>query len=825
MAFSRKLSWAMLGILIFSLVAVQGVYVGKAPTMPNVFVDPPETIDPGKIVGSTFTINVNVSNVQQLYGWQVNMTYNPAVVNTTTASIVEGEFLKQAGSTMRLTRKVNNTVGTILVAYILSALPPPPVGASGNGTLVSITFMVKALERATLLRLVTDGPFPTKLNTIVAGNTVPIEHTTEDGLFDNRIGNSSPIASFSADPPIANVSDTIKFNAAASYDPDAWLVSYHWDYGDGETEFYMREPLQNINLTAKTTHIYAHAGIYTVALTVTDNDGATDTTTVSAKIGNDVAIIGIKTSHIAVMRGLPVTINVTVANLGHGNVESSSVTAYYNDTAIETQELVDFAPQTETTLTFTWDTTGLGYGKYIIKANATLEEDYEKSNNELINGAVNVSQTNIMVYSVVVGGFTFHVVVESTSAISSFNFVWAEKRIGFNVTGDTDTEAFSNVTIPTDLLGGPYTVFFDGVSIVPAPQETTNGTHTFLYFTYVHSSHIVEIYGTTVATPPVAIFTTSTSLAVAGTPVSFNATDSYDPDGYIEHYRWNFGDGNITTTDNPVITHSYTTAGDYTMILTVEDNKGLTDSTQDTITITAIHDIAITALTATPSSVRIGQQVTISITAINKGNFTETFDITVYYDDAAIGSTSVTNLSREASETKTVVWDTTGVNPDTYDLKAIATSVTGETETDDNTFIVENAVSIQKLDSQLSISASPSTFTLGTTTTINGAINPIRQDVVVTISYKLVNEQTWSTLDTATTNAQGQYTLDWKPTEAGAYEIKASWQGDAMTFPSESTPETITVEEQPTTTWLYIGAVVIIIAVAAVAFYLLRRKH
>jgi len=825
MAFRRKLSWALLGIMFLSLVAIQGVYVGKAPTMPNVFVDPPETKDPTKIEGSTFTIRVNVSNVENLYSWQINMTFNPAVVNTTAASIVKGDFLNRAGANVMLPKTVNNVLGTILFGCTLSP-PLPPSGASGNGTLASVTFKVKAVERATLLRLVTDGRQPTKLNTYIAGNNVPIEHTTEDGLFDNRIGNASPIASFYADPPIASVSDTIKLNASASYDPDAWLVSYYWEYGDGETEVYMREPLKNINLTAKTTHIYTHAEIYTVTLTVTDNDGATATTTASVTIGNDVAIVEVKVSHIAVMPGIPVTINVTVANEGYGYVESFNVTAYYNDTAIETQELVDMAPLTETKLTFTWNTTGVSLGKYIIKANASVQEDYVPSNNEFIDGAVTISLTNIVDYPVVVGGFTFHVIVESTSITSNFNFVWADKKIGFNVTGETGTGGFTNVTIPMDLLGGPYMVLFDGVPAVPEPQEATNGTHTFLYFTYVHSSHTVEIYGTTVATPPVAIFTTSTSLAVAGTPVTFNATDSYDPDGNIEHYHWNFGDDNTTTTDDPIITHSYASAGDYTIVLTVEDNIGLTNSTQDTITITAIHDVAITALTFTPNSVRIGQQITISITVVNKGNFTETFNIAVYYDDTAIESTTITNLAPEASDTKTILWNTTGVNPDTYNLKAIAATVTGETETNDNTFIVENAVSIQKLDSELSISASPDTFTLGATTTITGTIDPVREGVTITIHYKLADEQTWTeTIGTATTNAQGQCSLDWKPDAVGAYEIKASWQGDTTTNPSESLPEAITVQEPPTTTWLYIGAAVIIIAIAAVALYFLRRKH
>lgn len=47
---------------------------------------------------------------------------------------------------------------------------------------------------------------------------------------------------------------------------------------------------------------------------------------------------------------------------------------------------------------------------------------------------------------------------------------------------------------------------------------------------------------------------------------------STDPDGTIEYYFWNFGDGTTSTLQNP--THSYDEAGIYTIMLTVEDDGG-----------------------------------------------------------------------------------------------------------------------------------------------------------------------------------------------------------------------------------------------------------
>ena len=73
--------------------------------------------------------------------------------------------------------------------------------------------------------------------------------------------------------------------------------------------------------------------------------------------------------------------------------------------------------------------------------------------------------------------------------------------------------------------------------------------------------------------------------ASVGSAVTFNSAGSSDPDGTIASYAWDFGDGNNGTGASP--SHSYTTAGSYTAILTVTDNLGATASDQATVTITS----------------------------------------------------------------------------------------------------------------------------------------------------------------------------------------------------------------------------------------------
>ncbi len=77
-------------------------------------------------------------------------------------------------------------------------------------------------------------------------------------------GNQAPTASFTA---TANQL-AVAVDGSASADPDGTISSYAWAFGDGGTA-----------TGATASHSYAAAGTYTVTLTVTDNGGATGSTT------------------------------------------------------------------------------------------------------------------------------------------------------------------------------------------------------------------------------------------------------------------------------------------------------------------------------------------------------------------------------------------------------------------------------------------------------------------------------------------------------------------------------------------------------------------
>ena len=65
--------------------------------------------------------------------------------------------------------------------------------------------------------------------------------------------------------------------------------------------------------------------------------------------------------------------------------------------------------------------------------------------------------------------------------------------------------------------------------------------------------------------------------------ISFDGSSSYDIDGTITSYIWDFGDGTTGNGINPI--HIYNTSGLYNITLTVTDNDGLTTSDKTTATI------------------------------------------------------------------------------------------------------------------------------------------------------------------------------------------------------------------------------------------------
>ena len=97
-------------------------------------------------VGDTFGVPVIVSGVSDLYGFQFDLSYNPAVLQLT--NITEGSFLSSAGTTFFIAGAIDNTAGTATSTAdsLIGAIP----GASGEGDLAIFDFKAISLGNSDL---------------------------------------------------------------------------------------------------------------------------------------------------------------------------------------------------------------------------------------------------------------------------------------------------------------------------------------------------------------------------------------------------------------------------------------------------------------------------------------------------------------------------------------------------------------------------------------------------------------------------------------------------------------------------------------------------
>lgn len=87
-----------------------------------------------------------------------------------------------------------------------------------------------------------------------------------------------------------------------------------------------------------------------------------------------------------------------------------------------------------------------------------------------------------------------------------------------------------------------------------------------------------------VLTPPNVGFSFSPTDPVIDETVTFDASSSFDPDGSITRYIWNFGDGS-SIEEGQVVTHSFSNEGSYEVSLTIYDDHEVENTTTRTLTI------------------------------------------------------------------------------------------------------------------------------------------------------------------------------------------------------------------------------------------------
>lgn len=87
--------------------------------------------------------------------------------------------------------------------------------------------------------------------------------------------------------------------------------------------------------------------------------------------------------------------------------------------------------------------------------------------------------------------------------------------------------------------------------------------------------------------PPKALFSYLPYSPQIGDVIYFDAGASFDNDGHIVFYEWNFGDGSKFNGSAKQVPHTYTAAGNYNVTLTVIDDQGAEDTSQGTVTVSA----------------------------------------------------------------------------------------------------------------------------------------------------------------------------------------------------------------------------------------------
>ncbi len=322
---------------------------------------------------------------------------------------------------------------------------------------------------------------------------------------------------------------------------------------------------------------------------------------------SDIAILNITPSTVEVTHGGTVTLSSSVQNKGFA-AQKFTVTFKANSTIVASPE-VAVPGLTTQTVTATWNTTTFSPGKYEITGDLpTLPGETVTSDNTFSDGTVNVQPIQDIAVTTVNGSPTT-VNPGSTVTVTVTVQNNGEAAESFTVdlfanTNKVDTEsvvslgpgASTTLTMTWDTTGfspGPYQLRANATQLARETNTADNSKN----------GNSIRLNA-----PPVAMFTHTPSAPVPGQTVSFDATQSSDPDtgDFVAIYAWIFGDGGTASSAVGTADHVYQSAGIYTVTLTITDYYGGTAITTQQI---VVNSPPTADFTFNPSAATAGQAV------------------------------------------------------------------------------------------------------------------------------------------------------------------------------------------------------------------------
>jgi len=372
----------------------------------------------------------------------------------------------------------------------------------------------------------------------------------DDSGAKNRTA-SDTLKVFVNDPPVADAGkdhkgsagEAIVFDASKSLDRDGRLIEFKWDFGDGTQ--------QKVTDQAKmVSHTYERPGKYWAALTVTDNSGSSSAT------NQDKALVIINSPPIA--KAGPDQLDTT------GEVQFNSTGSLDPDGVI-TKYFWDFGDGESATGPSSVHVYQ-NPGTYTVRL--TVTDDSGTSTNSASD--------------------------EMTVTVNHFPIADAgQDRVGvpgqmFIFDGSASIDPDGKIT--------EYIWNFGDGTIQTGCKVSHNyakpGTYNALLTVRDNSGHEAAVgfdeASIVINQPPVAI--AGSDLVVASKKkIHFDGSRSYDPDGKITSFHWDFSDGKASS-NSVEVWRAFLTPGVYTATLTVVDNHRVGNSmAQNKITIRVNH--------------------------------------------------------------------------------------------------------------------------------------------------------------------------------------------------------------------------------------------
>jgi PKD repeat protein len=266
------------------------------------------TTAPMPLGGYNFTVDVFLYGaVNNLAAYQAYITFNNTILTCTAAWIPENNqsFVFYGQMIVPVTDILNSESYAIAGASSFVV-----VDVTESALLCKFNFTARRTGSTTIQLLKGSDQ-----SVLINEDNIRIgPSTTEDFTVDVLASSSPPVASFTFSPTAPKANQTTTFDASESYDPDGGdITNYTWDFSDGT-------PVSNVNVST-IAHTYTQNGLYSVNLTVTDDEGNMTSVVKDVPVGT-APVAAFTFSPVAVSINQTVTFNATASSDADGTIVS-----------------------------------------------------------------------------------------------------------------------------------------------------------------------------------------------------------------------------------------------------------------------------------------------------------------------------------------------------------------------------------------------------------------------------------------------------------------------------------------------------------------------